>query len=373
MNTNNLNRIIPFFRTMMAVVLMAFCMTSYATNQTPDIFIENGKKYVLFVSWGHPSPLQALYARTGTESPFGWHCTSNYRGHVATWQVCDSAFYLVSVDASDEVCGEFKPNDTTRIHTVAEPSFFGVKSLSGAAPNKDGAVLADWFTGVLEITPTYQDVQNGTSDDFVRYIYIRNGRMVKDVTITSLDRMFFQQLEEEAWDSDMKEKYQMARLYECYLSFYLRSGLAYDQVNLGKHSGRFPTRDFRPMLMLLYDNDPLQFPFNWENFEKNGAPVCKWMIQNDSLFLCQVTLQSGLDLFKPEEKSVELSELFRQERIVNNRVFAFWMSGEFVVEYGEEKEGMFGMPEFQIDRKQTITLDSGRVVKSEWSSSAFEE
>ena len=78
-------------------------------------------------------------------------------------------------------------------------------------------------------------------------------------------------------------------------------------------------------------------------------------------------------LFEHQEESVELSELFRPERIVNNRVFAFWMNGEFVVEYGEEKEGMFGMPEFKMDRKQTMTLDSGRVVKSEWSPSAFEE
>ena len=87
------------------------------------------------------------------------------------------------------------------------------------------------------------------------------------------------------------------------------------------------------------------------------------MIQNDSLFLCQVTLQSGLNLFEAEEENVELSELFRPQRIVNNRVFAFWMNGDFVVEYGEEKEDMFGM---KVDRRQQISLDSGRVVKSEW-------
>ena len=373
MNTNIFNSRIPFLKAVMAVVMMAFCMTSYATDQMSDFFLEKGKKYDLFVSWGHPSPLQTLYVRTDTKSPFVGYSTANYRGHVATWQVCDSVFYLVSVEASDHVAGEYRPEENTRIDTVASPAFFGIKSLSGVAPNKDGAVLADWFSGVLVITPTWEDQKNGTSDDFVRYIYIRNGRMVKDVTITSIDRAFFEHLKEEEWDSEMMEKYQMTYLNQCYLSYYLRSGLANDKVMLGNHQGRFPARDFRPMLMSLYDNDPLQFPFNWENFEKNGAPVCKWRIQNDSLFLCQVTLQSGLNLFEAEEESVELSELFRPERIVNNRVFAFWMSGEFVVEYGEETEGMFGMSEFQIDRKQTITLDSGRVVKSEWSPSAFEE
>ena len=42
------------------------------------------------------------------------------------------------------------------------------------------------------------------------------------------------------------------------------------------------------------------------------------------------------------------------------------MNGDFVVEYGEEKEDMFGMKEMKVDRRQQISLDSGRVVKSEW-------
>jgi hypothetical protein len=56
-------------------------------------------------------------------------------------------------------------------------------------------------------------------------------------------------------------------------------------ARISNHQGRLQARDFRPMLMSLYDNDPLQFPFNWDNFEKNGAPVCSWVIQNDSVFL----------------------------------------------------------------------------------------
>lgn len=376
MNTNNLNRIIPFFRTMMAVVLTAFCMTTYATDQESDIFLENGKKYDLYVNWGHPSPLQVLYIRTDTESPFRSYSTGNYRGHVATWQVSDSALFLVSVDARYHLggAGTYWPNDSTRIDTMAEPAFFGIRSLSGAAPGKDGTVFADWFSGVLEITPTYQDIKSGETDEWVRYLYFRNGKMLKDVTLMPKDWEKLKNFKKKyKSDSELMEKYQMVYLNQCYLSYYLRSGLAHDQVIFRGHQGRFPAQDFRPMLMLLYDNDPLQFPFSWENFEKNGAPVCTWVIQNDSIFLTQVVLQSGLSLFEHEEESVSLTELFRLERIVNNRVFAFWMSGSFVVEYGKEEEDMFGMKEMKVDRKQTITLDSGRVVKSEWSPSAFEE
>ena len=376
MNTNNFNNRIPFFKAMIAVVLMAFCRTTYATDQESDIFLENGKKYDLYVNWGHPSPLQVLYIRTDTESPFRSFSTGNYRGHVATWQVCDSALYLVSVDSRSHFGGTctYWPTDSTRIDTMAEPAFFGIQSLSGVAPGKDGTVFADWFSGVLEITPTYQDVKSGASERWVRYLYFRNGKLLKDVTLMPKDRERLKDFKKNyKKDSDLMEIYQMAYLNQCYLSFYLRSGLDHDQVVFSNHQGRFRARDFRPMLMSLYDNDPLQFPFNWENFEKNGAPVCSWVIQNDSVFLTQVVLQSGLGLFEYDEESVSLTELFRPERIVNKRVFAFWMSGSFVVEYGKVEEDMFGMKEMKVDRRQTITLDSGRVVKSEWSPSAFEE
>lgn len=367
---------IPFLKAIIAFALTSFCMTGYATDQESDVFLDNGKQYQLYVNWGHPSPLQVLYIRTGTESPFRSFSTGNYRGHVATWQVCDSALYLVSVDSRSHFggTGTYWPKDSTRIDTMAKPAFFGIQSLSGAAPEKDGTVFADWFSGVLEITPTYQDIKSGASEEWVRYLYFRNGKMLKDVTIMPKDWKKLKDFKKKyKSNAELMEKYQMAYLNQCYLSYYLRSGLSHDQVVFGKHQGRFPARDFRPMLMLLYDNDPLQFPFNWENFEKNGAPVCTWVIQNDSIFLTQVVLQSGLSLFEHEEESVSLTELFRPERIVSNRVFAFWMSGSFVVEYGKEEEDMFGMKEMKVDRRQTITLDSGRVVKTEWSPSAFDE
>ena len=189
MFSSRFNSRIPFFKAMIAVVLMAFCMTTYATDQESDIFLENGKKYDLYVNWGHPSPLQVLYIRTDTESPFRSFSTGNYRGHVATWQVCDSALYLVSVDSRSHFggTGTYWPTDSTRIDTMAEPVFFGIQSLSGVAPGKDGTVFADWFSGVLEITPTYQDVKSGASEKWVRYLYFRNGKMLKDVTVMPKD------------------------------------------------------------------------------------------------------------------------------------------------------------------------------------------
>ena len=376
MKNNIFHSSVSIFKAILAVVFMAFCMTTYATDQESDIFLEKGKQYALYCNWGHPSPLQVLYLRTGTESPFNSYSTANYRGHVATWQVCDSALYLVTVDTRRHYSGTgtYWPNDGTSTDTIATPAFFGIKSLSGAAPREDGSVLANWFSGVLVITPTYQDIKNGASNDWIRYLYFRNGKMLKDVTITNKEMEKFQHLKKkDKYNNELMEKYQMAYLNQCYLSYYLQSGLAYDKVKLGDHQGRFQAHQFSPMLMRLYDNDPLQFPFNWENFEKNGAPICTWVIQQDSLFLEQVTLYYGIGLFEHEEESVSLSELFRPERIVNKRVFAFWMSGDFVVEYGEEEKDMFGMIEMKVDRKQNITLDSGRVVKSEWSPSAFEE
>lgn len=124
--------------------------------------------------------------------------------------------------------------------------------------------------------------------------------------------------------------------------------------------------------MSLFDNDPIQYPFNWENFQRNGSPVCTWSISNDSLFINSITLWSGTGFYEHDEIPVELGEIFKSERIKNGRVFAFWMNGERTIEYGEEREDKFGMKKFHMERQQHIVLDSGRIVQTEWTPSSFD-
>jgi len=116
----------------------------------------------------------------------------------------------------------------------------------------------------------------------------------------------------------------------------------------------------------------MRFPFNWENFQRNGTPCCSWSISHDSLFINGITLLSGLGFYEHNTDTVQLDELFKPERIKDGKVFAFWMTGEQTVEYGEESKSILGTDEFIMTRQQRIVLDSGRIVQTVWTPSDFD-
>lgn len=360
--------------TILVLCLMGFAWQAKATEQYPDYILYGGKKYELAVNWGHPSPLQVLYIRTNTQSPFQSWSTANYRGHIATWRISDGKLYLVNVDTRRHRSrtGTYWASEGERVDTVAAPGYFNIASLEVQPTADDGAVVADWFSGVLEIGEEVPDNGESVEGDGVRYVYIRYGEVVDDQLVTSKDFERMQTIsEKDTSDHAFMDKYYIAYLNQCYLSYYFQSGMGKDEVTYDGHKGRFEHSDFRPLLMTIFDNDPIQFPFSWENFQRNGSPVCTWSISHDSLFINSITLWSGLGFYEHDEDTVGLDWIFKPERIVNGRVFAFWMNGEHTIEYGQEREGEFGMKEFQLERQQRIVLDSGRIVQSTWTPSDF--
>ncbi|MBO4307962.1 MAG: hypothetical protein J5848_06600 [Bacteroidales bacterium] len=355
--------------------LMGFAWQTQATEQYPDYIEYGGKKYELAVSWGHPSPLQVLYIRTNTQSPFKGWSTANYRGHIATWRISDGKLYLVNVDTRRHRgrTGTYWSGEEERVDTVAAPGYFNIASLSVQPTADDGAVVADWFSGVLTIENEVADDGNRVESDGVRYVYIRYGEVVDDQLVTAKDFERMQNItDKDTSDHAFMDKYRIAYLNQNYISYYFQSGMSHDEVTYQGHTGRFEGRDFHPLLMSLFDYDPLQFYFNWENFQRNGTPVCTWSISHDSLFINSITLYSGLGFYEHDEDTVGLAWIFKPERIVDGKVFAFWMNGEQTIEYGEEREGDFGMKEFQLERQQRIMLDSGRIIQSTWTPAAFD-
>lgn len=355
--------------------LTGFDYQSFATEQFPDIIIYGGKKYELSVGWGHPSPLQVLYIRTSTQSPFQSYSTANYRGHIATWIISGGKLYLTEVDTRRHtgLTGTYWPDNGRRADTLASPGYFNITSLSGQQAEPNGAVLADWFSGVLEIGSPITKSKKKNKMKEMRYIYVRNGEVVDDQLVRDKDFKRMQTLsDKDTSDHKFMNKYYIVILNHFYISYYFQSGIGHDEVLYDGHRGRFASKDFRPQLMSLFDNNPVQFPFSWENFQRNGSPVCTWSICNDSLFINSITLWSGTGFYEHDEAPVELDEIFRPERIKNDRVFAFWMNGEQTIEYGEDREGEFGMNEFRLERQQRIVLDSGRIVRVIWTPSSFD-
>lgn len=358
-----------------ALMAIGIGYTAYGTEQFPDYIEYGGKKYELSVSWGHPSPLQVLYIRTNTESPFPSYSTANYRGHIATWRISDGKFYLATVDTRRHTgrTGTYWPDSGRRFDTLAAPGYFDITSLSGQSAEADGAVLADWFSGVLEIGEQVVKDKKSPKMKGQRYVYVRYGEVVDDQWVRPKDFKRMQNVSaKDTADRKFMDKYRIVYLNQCYLSYYFQSGMGHDKMLYDGHQGRMVSPDFRPQLMSLFDYDPLQFRFSWENFQRNGAPVCTWSISHDSLFINRITLWSGLGFYGHDEDTVGLDEIFKLERIVDGRVFAFWMSGERTVEYGQEHEGRLGTMEFRLKRQQRIILDSGRIVQTVWTPSSFE-
>ena len=183
----------------------------FATEQIPDYIIYKGEKYTLDIGWGHPSPLEVYYIRTGISKPFSSYSTANYRGHVATWEIRDSGLYLLTIDTkiyrthtglyySEE---RHRPKDT-----IVAPGFYSITSLNKTEDNVTEIVFADWFSGVLEIdnrgaNSKWNDEYKGT-----RYIYIKDGKVVDDQLLTKEDYDRFQTIsDKDTSDHEFMAKY----------------------------------------------------------------------------------------------------------------------------------------------------------------------
>ena len=339
----------------------------FATEQIPDYIIYKGEKYTLDIGWGHPSPLEVYYIRTGISKPFSSYSTANYRGHVATWEIRDSGLYLLTIDTkiyrthtglyySEE---RHRPKDT-----IVAPGFYSITSLNKTEDNVTEIVFADWFSGVLEIdnrgaNSKWNDEYKGT-----RYIYIRDGKVVDDQLLTKEDYDRFQTIsDKDTSDHEFMAKYIIAYLNNCYLSFWFQSGMNKDAL-LYKDNKGIVIQDEMSPFMKLFNNNPIEYPFNWENFATNGAPVCTWSVDGDSIFLNNLSISRGLDFYDNPKIDIPLHDVFIPERFVDNKVFAYWMNGKLEIKYGREVKGEFGTDEYYVERVQKIVLDSGRVVSN---------
>lgn len=357
------------------MVLLFGTISLKATLQEPDYIVYEGKKYRLETDWAYPSPMEIYFIRTGRGNFFKENAvvisSGNWRAHVATWEIRNNKLYLteVSVDyiAGVEMVeyekGNFREWDIIR-DTTHKPGYYSIKSLNGHPKEADGAVFADWFSGMLEIdnrgaNSKWNDEYKGT-----RYIYIKDGKVVDDQLLTKEDFDRFQTIsDKDTSDHEFMAKYIIAYLNNCYLSFWFQSGMNKDAL-LYKDNKGIVIQDEMSPFMKLFNNNPIEYPFNWENFATNGAPVCTWSVDGDSIFLNNLSISRGLDFYDNPKIDIPLHDVFIPERFIDNKVFAYWMNGELEIKYGREVKGEFGMDEYYVERVQKIVLDSGRVVSN---------
>jgi len=333
------------------IVLIAMICSNLvkATEQAPDYLYYNGKKLTLYTGWGHPSPLQTYFYQNDMEYPFIVLSTGNYRGHVAIWEIIDDKLYLKEItietfSAEEDEEGFVQFTDETYSFL---PKEYHVKSKNEES-NKDDAVFADWFSGMI----TCRD------DEILYYFYVRYGEVKNIQTLSEKDYKNIREIsEKDTSNNELMDKYSMLVLNNNYISYYFRL-YENDEIFLNDKSGHFKNKRGHSPLLEFYSNDHMKFPYNWENSEKNGAPNCKWSIIDNKIYLEEVQLFSGLGFYEIEKDSIDLDILF-EDNIVNNKVFANWLNGVYLIEYGIEKEHEFGYKEFTATEYVYLRIKGG--------------
>ena len=297
-------------KTILILILFFCAKLTFATEQIPDYLYYKNKKLILYTSWGHPSPLETYYQQNNLEYPFDMLSTANYRGHVAFWEIKNDKLFLNEVQINKE---------------TYKPEKYNIKSKNDSL-NENGYVFADWFSGVISCQ----------SDDSY-YFYVRFGEVVKTEIITKRDYKKIEKISvKDTSNHELMDKYWMLILNQNYISYYFRLNKE-DSVIVNDRGGFFVGQSGFSPILEYFSNDHMKWAYNWENFEKNGAPNCIWNIIDNKIYLNKIRLYSGMSFFEIATDSVRLETIFSEET-KNDLVLADWLNGIYIIKFGKENE-----------------------------------
>lgn len=357
---------------------------AFATEQVPDRLFYDDLELSLSTGWGHPSPLETYYYQKGIEIPFEWSSTNNYRGHVAFWEVVDNKLYLNEI----KIEIGWDPNIHESIYETYEPNEYGVVSYNGS-PSEEGAVLADWFSGILYCYEGY-------------YFHVRDANIV-DVQIISweeYDKIVEGPDPDDPFETlmELRDKARMLRLESNYVTYYYRlcedDAIEYMGQPFKLYAGYVRLspiftlfdRDYYNTFKDANDTDPnhpaawpydwknteadchLNWPYSWENTDKSGMPHCKWRIEDNMLYLTGLELYMDTSFYSIESEVVDLTTLFK-DKVQDGVVFADWVSGIYLIKHGYETQEGAGWPGYYftvytVTEYTFIRLEKGKLVES---------
>lgn len=326
-----------------------------ATEQVSDNLYYNGEKLTIDIGWGHPSPLETYYQQNNLSYPFTMLSTANYRGHIATWKIENDNFYITEIAVRD---------------SKHYPEVFNVKSQNDSLSSK-GQIFADWFSGVL--VSKKRDENNYWKIEYAVYIYVQNGVIQKSEKITQKDIEQIQNLTaKDTSDTSLMNKYSMVYLNQSYISYYFR---LHDKeiVKIEDKTGFIKGKTGLSVILEKYNNSHLDWPYNWENFEQNGAPNATYEISEDTLFITEIHLNTGLSFDSPDRIPMKLSSVFPGQ-LENNKVIAHWTNGIYIITHGEEVADQL-MPEMKTFKEKEYTLvriKEGAILEKHTISSEFD-
>jgi len=337
------------------LVVLATVGIASATQQVPDVLYADGLKLALGLDWMYPSPLETYYYQAGFEYPFDAFSTANYRGHVATWKIVDGKLYLTSVSWERYEPNEANPKSYDYTIESSRPDEIGVRASCPAS--EEGDVRADWFNGVLDCYL----IQDGNYQSY--FFYVRDGNVVDSQIISEQEYDVLYDSSPDALTEELRPKYDMLVLDEHYVTYHFRLSEE-DAMEYNGEACRLTTGWSRPSpLFGRYGNSDFQWPYNWTNREKCGAPHCHWRIRDGRLYLAEVDLYAGLSFDRIDTEVLDLDVLFPGE-VVNGQIPADWVSGVRQIQHGH-METVQVFAGFEYSYYKVTELTYVRIVKGQ--------
>lgn len=366
------------------IFVISALMVSAQKDQDPDTLVWNNRRYAVTVDRDVPSILMVYFQRVGKESPFTFWSSNLSRGHVATFEILNNDLYLARIEAKRYKTNTGNLWSESGIDTVVTPSYFRVTPIEAPLDIDEEIVVADWFTGVLELTLIPSDKKDLKSDEAKghRYLHIVNGHLKNNLFVPDAD---LARLQKDATDVSLRNIADLFALRERYLNFYLRCAMDREPVLFNGHSGLFEhATNSLTLVMELFDNDPLRCPSGWENTTESGAPFGSWIIRNDSLFLAEVSTHSGVETYSFDSRQQSLP-FYLADSVVDgvpynhrrlndlNAYFADWIDGNYIIHYGSWENSSLGLPTYLVSKTHKIRIKDGLVLSSSFSPSSFED
>ena len=348
-------------------------------EQDADTLLWNGKRYTVLIDRNVPSVVMSYFQRVGADAPFQSWSLNNSRGHIAQLELINNEIRVNTIEAKRFKTRTGNLWTETGIDTIVSPDYFQISPLAKEQPLGESAVVADWYSGILELRLLAKDKKEQKSDEArgTRYLNVVNGQVVDNVFISDKIMAEYQSGRAKLGQDKAKIYYMNERFKE----FYLHCASDREEVTYNGHKGLFQQRaNGLTLVMEFFGNDPLQCGSNWIGVPSvNGAPFGTWLLHNDSLFVSEIKTHSssGQDrqqMFDYLADSVVGGMTYGHRRFVHDSCyFADWITGEYVIHYGSWQTNNFGVSDYVVSKTQEIRVKDGIVVSSKFSPRSFEE
>ena len=333
-------------KTLFITSLIILILELFATEQVPDILLYNKMELTLSTGWGHPSPLQTYFYQNNLKSPFHVLSTANYRGHIATWIIQNDHFFLKTIKIRDSIFNAQK---------------FNIKSKKDTTISEN-LIFADWFSGIIECQ--LRDKKNYWNIVKSYYFHIKYGRVIEVQEVSENDFKKIQKISvNDTSDRILMKKYKILYMNQNYISYYFRLS-ENDKIILDSEECLLNTgvEKLSPIYG-FFNNNHLDWLYNWENYKMCGAPHCTWIVDSSKIYLRDLTLYSGLNFESIAKQVINLDVLFKN--VINNKVFANWINGILLIKHGDEKEDelLKGYKEFVSTKYTYLRIKDGVIVE----------